>query len=54
MIAVSSASKPSTRLRLVTWEQAQEIANHASPKTTKLYDLSSDQMTLDVVERTLV
>ena len=34
-----------------TLEQAQEIANHASPKTTRLYDRSSDQITLDMVER---
>ena len=34
-----------------TLEQAQEIANHASPKTTKLYDRTSDQITLDEVER---
>ena len=34
-----------------TLEQAQEIANHASPKTTKLYDRSSDQITLGMVER---
>ena len=30
-----------------TLEQAQEIASHASPKTTKLYDRTSDQITLD-------
>lgn len=34
-----------------TLETAQQIANHASPKTTKLYDRSSDQITLDEVER---
>ena len=34
-----------------TLEHAQEIANHASPKTTKLYDRTSDQITLDEVER---
>jgi integrase/recombinase XerD len=32
-------------------EKAQDIANHASPKTTKLYDRTSDQITLDEVER---
>ncbi len=37
-----------------TLEQAQEIANHASPKTTKLYDRSSDQITLDMVERIVI
>jgi hypothetical protein len=28
-----------------------QFAGHASPKTTKLYDRTSDQMTLDEVER---
>jgi site-specific recombinase XerD len=32
-------------------EQAQEIANHASPRTTRLYDHSGDEITLDAVER---
>ena len=32
-------------------EHAQQIANHESPKTTKLYDRTSDQITLDEVER---
>lgn len=34
-----------------TLEKAQQIANHASPKTTKLYDRSSDAITLDEVEK---
>ena len=34
-----------------TIEHAQQIANHESPKTTKLYDRTSDQITLDEVER---
>jgi integrase/recombinase XerD len=33
-----------------TLEHAQEIANHASPKTTKLYGRTNDQITLDEVE----
>ena len=37
-----------------TLEQAQEIANHASPKTTKLYDRTSGQTTLDEVERIVI
>ncbi len=37
-----------------TLEKAQEIANHASPKTTKLYDRTSDQITLDEVERIVI
>jgi integrase len=34
-----------------TLERAQQIANHESPKTTKLYDRSNDQLTVDEIER---
>ncbi len=34
-----------------TLEHAQAIAAHESPRTTKLYDRTSDQITLDEVER---
>ncbi len=34
-----------------TLEKAQAIAAHESPRTTKLYDRTSDQVTLDEVER---
>ncbi len=34
-----------------TIEKAQQIVNHESPKTTKLHDRTSDQLTLDEVER---
>ena len=34
-----------------TIENAQAIAAHASPRTTKLYDRTSDEITLDEVER---
>ena len=34
-----------------TIEHAQQIAAHESPKTTKLYDRTSDQITLDEIER---
>src|SRR3954447_15205154 len=34
-----------------TIEKAQQIAAHESPKTTKLYDRTSDQVTLDEIER---
>jgi integrase/recombinase XerD len=37
-----------------TVEEAQHIANHASPKTTMLYDRSRDQITLDEVERIVI
>jgi len=32
-------------------EKAQTIAGHSSPRTTKLYDRSGDEITLDEVER---
>jgi hypothetical protein len=32
-------------------EKAQMIAAHESPRTTKLYDRTSDQLSLDEVER---
>ena len=34
-----------------TLEHAQKIANHESPKTTKLYDRTSDQIDLDEIEK---
>ena len=34
-----------------TLERAQQIAGHESPKTTKLYDRSNDDITLDEIER---
>jgi site-specific recombinase XerD len=34
-----------------TLEKAQQMAAHASPRTTKLYDRTNDQLTLDEVER---
>jgi len=34
-----------------TIENAQAIAAHSSPRTTKLYDRTSDELTLDEVER---
>jgi integrase/recombinase XerD len=37
-----------------TLEHAQQIANHESPKTTKLYDRTRDQITLDEVERIVI
>ena len=32
-------------------EHAQEMAAHESPRTTKLYDRTSDRVSLDEVER---
>jgi integrase/recombinase XerD len=34
-----------------TVEKAQQIAAHESPRTTKLYDRTNDQLTLDEIER---
>ena len=37
-----------------TIENAQAIAGHESPRTTKLYDRTSDEITLDEVERIII
>jgi integrase/recombinase XerD len=37
-----------------TIEHAQQIACHESPKTTKLYDRTSDQITMNEVERIII
>jgi len=37
-----------------TIEKAQVIAGHESPRTTKLYDRTSDEVSLDEVERILI
>ena len=37
-----------------TLEHAQTIANHASPRTTKLYDRRSDEISLDEVEKIMI
>lgn len=37
-----------------TIEKAQQIAGHESPRTTKLYDRTTDEITLDEVERILI
>ena len=34
-----------------TIDNAQAIAGHESPRTTKLYDRTDDEITLDEVER---
>ncbi|MEP7308044.1 MAG: hypothetical protein ABJA98_21290 [Acidobacteriota bacterium] len=34
--------------------EAQQIACHESPRTTKLYDRSSDTLTLDEIERIML
>jgi len=34
-----------------TIEKAQQIAAHESPRTTKLYDRTHDEIALDEVER---
>ena len=37
-----------------TLEHAQAIANHSSPRTTKLYDRRSDEISLDEVEKIVI
>jgi hypothetical protein len=37
-----------------TIEKAQQIAAHESPRTTKLYDRTNDETSLDEVERILI
>jgi len=37
-----------------TLEKAQQIAAHESPRTTKLYDRTNDEITLDEVERIVI
>lgn len=37
-----------------TIENAQAIAAHESPRTTKLYDRTSDEITLDEIERIMI
>jgi len=34
-----------------TLEKAQQMANHESPRTTKLYDRTNDAVTLDEIEK---
>jgi hypothetical protein len=37
-----------------TLKKAAQMANHASTRTTQLYDRRSDEVTLDEVERVLI
>jgi integrase/recombinase XerD len=37
-----------------TIEKAQQIAAHESPRTTKLYDRTSNELTLDEIERIVI
>lgn len=37
-----------------TIEKAQQIAAHESPRTTKLYDRTSDELSLDEIERVVI
>ena len=37
-----------------TLEHAPRIADHASPKTTKLYDRTADTISLDEIERIVI
>ena len=35
-------------------EHAQQLANHSSPRTTKLYDRRQDEISLDEVEQVVI
>ena len=35
-------------------QKAQQIAGHESPRTTKLYDRTNDEISLDEIERILI
>ena len=37
-----------------TLEKAQQMANHESPRTTKLYDRTSDEISLDEIEKIII
>ena len=37
-----------------TLENAQAMAAHESPRTTKLYDRTNDEITLDEIERIVI
>ena len=41
-------------LNCITLEKAQQIAAHESPRTTKLYDRTSDEVSLDEIEKVLI
>jgi hypothetical protein len=61
-LAVSNAANiPASALsaipvpeRYARWEKAAQMANHASTRTTQLYDRRGEEVTLDEVERILV
>jgi hypothetical protein len=49
---VAHSAKPRTALQAGgTLENAQAMAAHESPRTTKLYDRTGDEITLDEIER---
>jgi len=37
-----------------TLEKAQQIAAHESPRTTRLYDRTSDEVSLDEIEKIII
>jgi hypothetical protein len=48
------AAAPPLRRRAFELEKAASIANHASTRTTQLYDRRRDEMSLDEVERVVI
>jgi integrase/recombinase XerD len=49
--APAEAARTAYLKNKVTLEAAQHIANHESPRPTKLYDRRQDEISLDEVER---
>jgi hypothetical protein len=45
------ATPNSTQISTIVTDMTQEMAAHESPRTTKLYDRTGDEITLDEVER---
>ena len=59
-VAVGALDRAAVERRVVVGdegielEHAQQIAGHASPKTTKLYDRTADTVTVDEIERIVI
>jgi hypothetical protein len=54
LCAAYLSQKPGTTVNNGSLEKAQMMAAHESPRTTKLYDRTNDQISLDEVERILL
>ena len=57
IFAATRFGRPGSRpisITAVRLENAQLMAAHESPRTTKLYDRTGDEITLDEVERIVI